>query len=59
VLKLGYELEFEDNFDAEQLSEERWIDHYLPHWTSWVRTAARYAIDRGQLQLLIEEDQLP
>lgn len=53
----GHELEFEDTFDGDELDRGRWIAHYLPHWSVWERSAARYEIGGGSLRLLIEADQ--
>jgi hypothetical protein len=54
-----FELEFEDQFTDNELDTTRWIPYSLPHWSSWERSAARYAIDDGYLRLLIERDQEP
>jgi hypothetical protein len=56
---MGYELEFEDTFEAEQLDRGRWLPYYLPHWSSRERSAARYEVGGGTLRLLIEADQEP
>jgi uncharacterized protein YndB with AHSA1/START domain len=56
---MRYELEFEDTFDGDALNLRRWIPHYLPHWSSRERSAARYAIGGGCLRLLITADQEP
>jgi hypothetical protein len=37
---------------------ELWIAHYLPHWTTPARSAARFEHIPGGLALKIEEDQL-
>jgi hypothetical protein len=55
----GYELDFEDTFEADSLDESHWIPHYLPQWSSRRQSTARYEIRDGELQLLIEEDQPP
>ncbi len=52
-------LEFEDAFDGPSLDPTRWIPHYLPHWSSRERSAARYELADGCLRLLIEADQQP
>ncbi len=57
--KDGYELEFEEEFDGAELDRGRWVPHYLPHWSSRERAAARYEIDDGHLRLLIEHGQEP
>jgi hypothetical protein len=54
-----YQLEFEDTFDDATLDPGRWIPHYLPHWSTRARSAARYEVGGGRLRLLIEEDQEP
>jgi hypothetical protein len=57
--RAGYEIEFEDDFDRATLDETRWLPHYLPHWSTPDRTAARYEIRDGVLRLLIEADHAP
>jgi hypothetical protein len=59
VSEARYEIEFEDTFDDDVLSERRWVPFYLPHWSSRERAAARYEVGGGQLRLLIESDQEP
>lgn len=59
ILKAGYEFEFEDTFDGDELDESRWIAHYLPHLSTWERAATRYMVGGGQLRLLMEADQQP
>src|SRR5215207_6283164 len=54
-----FELEFEDQFTDNELDTTRWIPYSLPHWSSWERSAARYALGDGYLRLLIERDQEP
>jgi ketosteroid isomerase-like protein len=54
-----FELEFEDTFDEGSLDPGKWIPHYLPHWSTRERSAARYRVGGGRLRLLIEEDQEP
>ena len=49
---------FVDDFDDESLDRARWVDHYLPHWTTPDRSRARYALTDDGLQLRIEADQL-
>ncbi len=52
-----FELEFKDEFDEGMLSGERWVDQYLPQWTTPERSEARYDFDNG-LRLRIDVDQL-
>jgi Glycosyl hydrolases family 16 len=57
--RADYEIEFEDTFEGDVLDTERWIPHYLPHWSSRARSAARYRVGGGELRLRIEADQEP
>lgn len=52
-----FDLVLADDFDGGVLAADRWVDHYLPHWTTPERSAARYVLDDQGLQLLIEADQ--
>jgi Glycosyl hydrolases family 16 len=56
---MRFELEFEERFDGDTLDPGRWLPHYLPHWSSRARSAARYAVGDGVLRLRIEADQEP
>jgi hypothetical protein len=40
------------------LDPKRWVAHYLSHWTTPLRSEARYALTGAGLELRIEEDQL-
>lgn len=53
----GYELVFDEDFTDPALSSDRWIAHYLPHWTTPERSAARYDLRPGLLRLRIDADQ--
>ena len=55
--RTGFELEFAEDFAAPALSGDRWIAHYLPHWTTPERSAARYELRPGLLRLRIDADQ--
>jgi hypothetical protein len=59
VAKTGYELEFEDTFDGDDLDRSRWLPYYLPQWSSREAAAARYRLGGGVLRLVIEADQQP
>jgi hypothetical protein len=50
---------FQDDFGGGRLSPERWVDHYLPQWTTPERSRARVAVGDAGLELRIEADQLP
>jgi hypothetical protein len=52
-----FRLVFADEFSGGGLDPDRWVDHYLPHWTTAERSAARYVLDGDGLRLLIEADQ--
>jgi Glycosyl hydrolases family 16 len=53
----GYHIVFADDFGGPELDAGRWVAHYLPHWTTPERSAARYRLDGDGLRLLIEADQ--
>lgn len=48
---------FEDDFSG-GLSADRWVPHYLPHWTVPARSQARYGTTAEGIELRIEADQL-
>ncbi len=52
-----YRMVFADDFTGAALHASRWVDHYLPHWTTPERSRARYTLERPGLRLLIEADQ--
>lgn len=53
----AFDLVFTDDFSGTALDAGRWVDHYLPHWTTPERSAARYAVDDSGLRLRIDADQ--
>jgi Glycosyl hydrolases family 16 len=55
--RTAYELAFEEDFTDPALDPERWVAHYLPQWTTPERSAARYELRPGILQLRIDADQ--
>jgi Glycosyl hydrolases family 16 len=55
--RTGYELEFDEDFTGPALDPGRWVAHYLPHWTTPERSAARYDLQPGVLRLRIDADQ--
>jgi hypothetical protein len=57
VDRTRFDLVLADDFTGDSLDRERWIDHYLPHWTTPERSAARYSLDGDGVRLLIEADQ--
>ncbi len=53
----AYELVFAEDFDEPVLRTDRWVPHYLPHWTTPERSAARFDVGSGVLRLRIDADQ--
>ena len=53
----AYELVFAEDFTEPVLRADRWVPHYLPHWTTPERSAARYDTGSGVLRLRIDADQ--
>jgi hypothetical protein len=49
--------DIDDDF-SDGLSPQRWVPHYLPHWTTPERSAARYRLTSEGIELRIDEDQL-
>lgn len=52
----AFELDFADDFTG-GIDPGRWVDSYLPHWTTSERAAARYAVGADGLRLRIDADQ--
>ena len=50
-------LELDEDFRGPELDDRRWVEHYLPQWTTPERSAARYDLEAGQLRLRIDSDQ--
>lgn len=57
--KLGYTLEFNDEFDGLELDARHWSPHYLPQWSSREQSVANYSFENGHLVLQITKDQPP
>jgi len=57
--KPGYRLEFNDEFDTQELALDKWIPYYLPQWSSREQSVARYSLEPSKLILQIEADQAP
>jgi hypothetical protein len=55
--RTAFELEFDEDFAGPELDPGRWVAHYLPHWTTPERSAARYELSQGVLRLRIDADQ--
>ena len=54
-----YQVVFEEDFTGPALAADRWVAHYLPHWSTPERSTARYDLDGGVLTLRIDADQPP
>jgi hypothetical protein len=54
-----YEPVLVEAFSGAALDPGRWVDHYLPQWTTPERSAARYELTDHGLRLLVEADQPP
>src|SRR3954451_18596456 len=52
-----FSLVFADDFTGDRLDSSRWIPHYLQHWTTEERSAARFVLGDDGLRLLIDVDQ--
>jgi Glycosyl hydrolases family 16 len=50
-------VEFRDEFDEKEVDPHRWVAHYLPHWTTPERSAARFDLTDDGLALRIDADQ--
>lgn len=57
--KPGYSLDFNDEFDGPELSLDKWIPFYLPHWSSGERSRPNYTFRDGNLVLQITREQQP
>jgi len=55
--RTSFELEFDEDFSGRVLQPDRWVAHYLPHWTTPERSAARYELLPGLCRLRIDADQ--
>jgi Glycosyl hydrolases family 16 len=55
--RTAYQLEFDEDFTSPVLDPARWVAHYMPHWTTAERSAARYDLGPGLLRLRIDADQ--
>lgn len=58
--KGSYYLDFDEEFDGSTLDTDKWLDEYLPHWTSdESKSQARYELSDGKLTLKINETDTP
>jgi Glycosyl hydrolases family 16 len=55
--KVGYRLEFQDEFTSADLDLSKWFPYLLPHWNGLERSKARWLNSDGTLKLFIDEDQ--
>ncbi|SFB53788.1 Glycosyl hydrolases family 16 [Cohnella sp. OV330] len=57
TVKSGYTLDFQEEFNGSTLESAKWLDYYLPHWTSTRENAkARYTIANGVLTERLDAD---
>ena len=56
-LEAKTKLIFEDNFDTPQLDKNKWLPHYLPHWSSLELSCASFELIDSKLRLFIAEQQ--
>jgi hypothetical protein len=57
--KVGYTLQFHDEFEGPNLDTEKWFPFYLPHWSSREQTRPNYYFEDSNLVLLITKEQQP
>lgn len=57
--KVGYVVDFNDDFDDMTLSLDKWLPFYLPHWSSRTRSRANVSLQNSHLVLSITADQAP
>ncbi len=57
--RTAYDVVLADDFAGPDLDGSRWVAHYLPHWTTPERSAARYRLGARGLELRIDADQPP
>lgn len=55
----GFRLVVDEQFRGRALDAQRWVDHYLPQWSTPERSAARYSLGEEGLTLRIDHDQPP
>ncbi len=55
----GRDPDVDERFGEGVLDEKLWWPHYLPHWSSRERTAARYSVAPDALELIIDADTEP
>ena len=59
IHKEGYLLDFQDDFNSNQLDTTKWLPFYLPHWSSRAKSATNFVLNNNILTLKIDEDQAP
>lgn len=59
IIKDGYTINFDDEFDGDVLDGDKWIPYYLPQWSSRERSKPNYHFADGCLVLKITDDQKP
>jgi hypothetical protein len=59
LIKPGYILEWNDEFEGSTLDTTKWLPHYLPQWSSRNLSRPNYILQNGTLVLQITEEQQP
>jgi hypothetical protein len=59
LVKPGYILEWNDEFEGATLDTTKWIPYYLPQWSSRQQSAPNYILRNTTLVLQITEEQQP
>lgn len=57
--KTGWTLDFNEEFDGPALDSTKWVDAYLPHWSTKALTDAKYSFKDGAISLRIDSTDLP
>lgn len=59
LLKPGYTLEWNDEFESSSLDTTKWVPHYLPQWSSRSQSRPNYILQNGAIVLQITQEQQP
>jgi hypothetical protein len=59
LAKVGYVLEWNDEFDSSTLDTTKWIPYYLPQWSSRAQSKPNFLLQDGTLLLQITQHQNP
>ncbi|GKX30199.1 hypothetical protein SH1V18_26790 [Vallitalea longa] len=56
IIKDGWILDYNDEFNEQNLDTDHWLPYYLPHWTTKELSATDYTFRENALVLRIDED---